>query len=118
MGRSNRYWRAKHSQKWIVTAVLVFSSTLFTRASELLKLEANHVVQVILVSAKTYKNSFGETSKGNRNSTFNMHFLPKGEFVVGKDKWGEVVRVNMLKIRDTPAFGSVKLSNLAGTTFR
>ena len=25
--------RAKHSQKWIVTAVLVFSSTLFTRAA-------------------------------------------------------------------------------------
>lgn len=108
MGRSNRDTRAKHSQKWIVTTVLVFSSTLSSRASELSKVEANHVVQVILVSAKTYKNPFGETSKGNRNSTLNMHLLPKGEFAVGKDKWGEVVRVNMLKIRDWSKVPGVK----------
>jgi len=60
MGGSNRDTRAKHSQKWIVTTVLVFSSTLFTRASELSKVEANQVVQVILVSAKTYENPFVE----------------------------------------------------------
>jgi hypothetical protein len=58
MCRSNRYKSAKHSQKWIVTVVLVFSITLFTRAAELSKVEANHVVQVILVSAKMYKNPF------------------------------------------------------------
>ena len=60
MGKSNRYRRAKLSQKWIVTAVSVFSSTLFTRASELSKVEANQVVQAIMVSAKTYKNPFVE----------------------------------------------------------
>ena len=51
---------------------------------------------------------FGETKKANKNSTLNMHLLPDGEFAVGKDKWGEVVRVNMLKIKDWSKVPGVK----------
>jgi len=108
MGRANRDTRATHSPKWIVTAVLVFGSMLFIQASDLSKVEANHVVQVILVSAETYRNPFGETRKGNKNSPLNMHLLPKGEFAVGKDKWGDIVRVNMLKINDWSKVPGVK----------
>jgi len=37
-----------------------------------------------------------------------MHLFPKGEFAVGKDKWGEIVRVNMLKIKDWSKVPGVK----------
>ena len=47
-------------QRWIVTAVLVVSSTLLARATELSKVEANQVAEVALVSGKTYKNPFME----------------------------------------------------------
>ncbi len=52
--------RVKKLQRWIVTAVLVVSSTLVARAAELSKVEANRVAEVALVSAKTYKNPFVE----------------------------------------------------------
>ena len=59
------------------------------------------------VKAQQYK-PFGETRRGNKNSTLNMHLLPKGEFEVGKDKFGEIVRVNMLKIKDWSKVPGVK----------
>ena len=52
--------RVKEFQRWIVTAVLVVSSTLVARAAELSKVEANRVAEVALVSTKTYKNPFVE----------------------------------------------------------
>jgi outer membrane protein assembly factor BamB len=54
---------------------------------------------------------FGEMARirnGDTNSTFNMHHLPEGEFAVGKDQWGEIVRVNMLKIKDWSKVPGVK----------
>jgi outer membrane protein assembly factor BamB len=51
---------------------------------------------------------FGEIAKANANSTLNMHLLPEGEFAVGKDQWGEIVRVNMLKIKDWSKVPGVK----------
>ena len=59
------------------------------------------------LNARQY-NPFGETRRANQNSTLNMHLLPKGEFAVGKDKWGDIVRVNMLKIKDWPKVPGVK----------
>ena len=52
---------------------------------------------------------FGEYGvKSNTNSTVNMHLLPEGEFEVGKDQWGDIVRVNMLKIKDWSKVPGVK----------
>ena len=52
---------------------------------------------------------FGEYGvKSNTNSTVNMHLLPEGEFEVGRDQWGDIVRVNMLKIKDMPNVPGVK----------
>jgi hypothetical protein len=87
MGRSNRYRRAKHSQKWIVTAVLIFSSTLFTRATELSKVEANHVVQVILVSAKMYKNPFVEIELNAVVTQPDSNKLRVPMFWAGGNRW-------------------------------
>lgn len=53
-------------------------------------------------------NPFGEIRKSDKNSTLNMHLCPKGEFAVGKDQWGDIVRVNMLKIRDWSKVPGVK----------
>ena len=53
-------------------------------------------------------NPFGEIRKSDKNSTLNMHLLPEGEFAVGKDKFGEIVRVNMLKIKDWSKVPGVK----------
>ena len=53
-------------------------------------------------------NPFGEIRKANQNSTLNMHLCPKGEFKVAKDKWGKIVRVNMLKIKDWSNVPGVK----------
>lgn len=44
-------------------------------------------------------NPFGEYERANSNSKVNMHLLPKGEYEIGSDQWGKIVRVNMLKIR-------------------
>ncbi len=38
----------------------------------------------------------------------NMHLCPEGEFAVGKDQRGEIVRVNMLKIKDWSKVPGVK----------
>jgi len=43
---------------------------------------------------------FGEALKSLTNSTLNMHLCPRGKWEVGEDKWGQIVRVNMLKIED------------------
>ncbi|MHC4503768.1 MAG: hypothetical protein ACYTFI_10715, partial [Planctomycetota bacterium] len=51
---------------------------------------------------------FGEIRKARSNSTVNMHLLPKAEFEVGTDRWGPIVRVNMLKIRDWSKVPGVK----------
>jgi len=51
---------------------------------------------------------FGEIGKAKQNSTLNMHLLPDGEFAVGKDQWGDIVRVNMLKIKDWSKVPGVK----------
>ena len=51
---------------------------------------------------------FGEIGKAKQNSTLNMHLLPDGEFAVGKDQWGDIVRVNMLKIKDWSKVPRVK----------
>lgn len=59
------------------------------------------------VKAQQYK-PFGEIRRANKNSTLNMHLLPKGEFAVSKDKWGDIVRVNMLKIKDWSKVPGVK----------
>jgi outer membrane protein assembly factor BamB len=53
-------------------------------------------------------NPFGEIRKSDKNSTLNMHLCPKGEFAVGRDQWGDIVRVNMLKIRDWSKVPGVK----------
>jgi outer membrane protein assembly factor BamB len=53
-------------------------------------------------------NPFGEIKKGDKNSTLNMHLLPEGEFEVSKDQWGDIVRVNMLKIKDWAKVPGVK----------
>jgi len=42
----------------------------------------------------------GEIARSNKNSTLNMHLCPKGQFEVEKDQWGEIVRVNMLMVKD------------------
>jgi hypothetical protein len=52
--------RVKGLQRWIVTALLVVSSTLVARADELSKVEANRIAEMALVSAKMYKNPFVE----------------------------------------------------------
>lgn len=59
------------------------------------------------LKARQY-NPFGETRRSNDNSTLNMHLLPAGEFEVAKDKWGDIVRVNMLKIKDWSKVPGVK----------
>lgn len=60
------------------------------------------------LNAQEY-NPFGEYGvKSNTNSTVNMHLLPEGEFEVGKDQWGYIVRVNMLKIKDWSKVPGVK----------
>ncbi len=59
------------------------------------------------LSAEPY-NPFGEIKKANMNSTLNMHLLPEGEFEVSKDPWGDIVRVNMLKIKDWSRVPGVK----------
>ena len=51
---------------------------------------------------------YGEIAKSNKNSTLNMHLCPEGPFEVGKDRWGEIVRVNMLKIKDWSQVPGVK----------
>ena len=53
-------------------------------------------------------NPFGEIKKAKENSTLNMHLLPEGEFEVSKDQWGDIVRVNMLKIKDWSKVPGVK----------
>ena len=53
-------------------------------------------------------NPFGEIKKANHNATLNMHLLPEGEFAIEKDQWGDIVRVNMLKIRDWSNVPGVK----------
>jgi len=64
-------------------------------------------VTVAHVRAQEYRPG-GEIGKSNKNSTLNMHLLPKGEFEVAKDKWGKIVRVNMLKIKDWSKVPCVK----------
>ena len=59
------------------------------------------------VEAQQY-NPFGEIGKADQNSELNMHLCPKGEFEVGKDRWGKIVRVNMLKIKDWSKVPGVK----------
>jgi len=59
------------------------------------------------LNAQQY-NPFGEISRSDKNSTLNMHLLPKGEFEIAKDKWGDIVRVNMLKIKDWSKVPGVK----------
>ncbi|HCO92629.1 MAG TPA: hypothetical protein DIU00_01540 [Phycisphaerales bacterium] len=53
-------------------------------------------------------NPFGEIKKANKNSMLNMHLLPEGEFAIAKDQWGDIVRVNMLKIKDWSKVPGVK----------
>ena len=50
----------------------------------------------------------GEVRKAIKHSTRNMHLLPEGEFAVGKDEFGEIVRINMLKIKDWSKVPGVK----------
>ena len=50
----------------------------------------------------------GEIGKSDTNSTLNMHLCPKGQFEVGKDQWGDIVRVNMLKIKDWSRVPGIK----------
>jgi hypothetical protein len=45
----------KELRKWMVPVMLIVGSTLGARANELSKVEANHIVQLILISAKTGK---------------------------------------------------------------
>jgi len=52
--------RVKGRQRWIVTVVLLASSTLVARAAELSNVEANRVAEVTLQSSKTYDNPFVE----------------------------------------------------------
>jgi hypothetical protein len=54
------YRRVKESQKWLVTAVLFLSGTLFTRAAEMSKVETNRVAEITCVSEKSYRNPFME----------------------------------------------------------
>ncbi|MHC4478220.1 MAG: rhamnogalacturonan lyase family protein [Planctomycetota bacterium] len=53
-------------------------------------------------------NRFGEYERANSNSKVNMHLLPKGEYQIGSDQWGKIVRVNMLKIKDWSKVPGVK----------
>ena len=53
-------------------------------------------------------NAFGEIRKSDKNSTLNMHLLPEVEFAVEEDKFGEIVRVNMLKVKDWSRVPGVK----------
>jgi len=53
-------------------------------------------------------NPFGEVKKANENATLNMHLLPEGGYEVSKDPWGDIVRVNMLKIKDWSKVPGVK----------
>lgn len=59
------------------------------------------------LNAQQY-NPFGEIKKANENSTLNMDLLPKGEFEVSKDPWGEIVRVNMFEIKDWSKVPGIK----------
>ena len=44
---------------------------------------------------------FGEPYATNRSpSTVNMQFCPRSMWEIGRDQWGEIVRVNLLKIND------------------
>ena len=44
---------------------------------------------------------FGEPYATNRSpSAVNMQFCPRGKWEIGRDQWGEIVRVNLLKIND------------------
>jgi outer membrane protein assembly factor BamB len=61
----------------------------------------------LLLYSQEY-NPYGEKSRGYKNSTVNMHLLPDGEFGIGKDQWGEIIRVNMLKIKDWSRVPCVK----------
>lgn len=60
MDKKNRHMRPKRLWKWVVTAVLVVSSTLAVQAARLSKVEVNHVAEVTCVSEKTYRNPFME----------------------------------------------------------
>ena len=51
---------------------------------------------------------FGEISKADANSTLNMHLLPTGAYEVAKDQWGDIVRINLLKIQDWSKVPGVK----------
>lgn len=42
----------------------------------------------------------GEALKLPTQSTLNMQHCPEGKWEIGKDQWGPIVRVNMLKITD------------------
>jgi hypothetical protein len=42
----------------------------------------------------------GEALKLPTQSTLNMQHCPEGKWEIGKDQWGPIVRVNMLKIAD------------------
>ncbi|MHC4201403.1 MAG: outer membrane protein assembly factor BamB family protein, partial [Planctomycetota bacterium] len=57
---------------------------------------------------KPIHDPFGEIRKARSNSTVNMHLLPAGEFEVGTDRWGPIVRVNMLKVTDWSKVPGVK----------
>ena len=58
MDKKNRRMRPKRPRKWILTAVLVVSSTLAVQAAGLSKVQVNRVVEVTCVSGKTYRNPF------------------------------------------------------------
>jgi len=60
------------------------------------------------VASKPVHDPFGEIRKARSNSTVNMHLLPAGEFEVGTDRWGSIVRVNMLEIKDWSKVPGVK----------
>ena len=56
------------------------------------------VAATSLNAAEPKYSPFGESGKANSNSTLNMHLCPEGKWAIGKDQWGKIVRVNMLKI--------------------
>ncbi|UCF16843.1 MAG: DUF4038 domain-containing protein [Phycisphaerales bacterium] len=60
MDKKNRPIGPQQLWKWIVSAILVTSSTLAVRAAGLSKVEANCVVEVTCVSEKAYRNPFTE----------------------------------------------------------
>ena len=46
--------------------------------------------------------------EGAKYSDRNANLIPKGEFAVCEDKWGKIIRVNMLKIKDWSKVPGVK----------